>query len=114
MAGRWSSPRVGPVALAARTSGCRHARRAGTSRRVAGRHDPTFHDSSVRGMWHRGDMPSATDGSMPRGIDYEDTPSLCKCYRRDRPGDQSMPVTAKLSRKLYETFGDEITNELVD
>ncbi|MDP3938131.1 MAG: hypothetical protein Q8R92_08335 [Deltaproteobacteria bacterium] len=25
-----------------------------------------------------------------------------------------MPVTAKLSRKLYETFGDEDTNELVD
>ena len=25
-----------------------------------------------------------------------------------------MPVTAKLSRKFYETFGDEITNELVD
>ena len=25
-----------------------------------------------------------------------------------------MPVTAKLSRKFYEKFGDEITNELVD
>jgi uncharacterized protein (DUF885 family) len=25
-----------------------------------------------------------------------------------------MPVTAKLSRKFYETFGDEMTNELVD
>src|SRR2546426_1964676 len=25
-----------------------------------------------------------------------------------------MPVTARLSRKFYETFGDEITNELVD
>lgn len=25
-----------------------------------------------------------------------------------------MPVTAKLSRKFYETFGDEITNELVN
>jgi hypothetical protein len=25
-----------------------------------------------------------------------------------------MPVTAKLSRKFYETFGDEIANELVD
>jgi hypothetical protein len=25
-----------------------------------------------------------------------------------------MPVTAKLSRKFYEAFGDEITNELVD
>ena len=25
-----------------------------------------------------------------------------------------MPVTAKLSRKFYETFGDELTNELVD
>src|SRR5437867_12136380 len=25
-----------------------------------------------------------------------------------------MPVTAKLSRKFYDTFGDEITNELVD
>lgn len=25
-----------------------------------------------------------------------------------------MPVTAKLSRKFYETFGDEITNELVE
>ena len=24
-----------------------------------------------------------------------------------------MPVTAKLSRKFYETFGDDITNELV-
>jgi hypothetical protein len=25
-----------------------------------------------------------------------------------------MPVTAKLSRKFYETFGEDITNELVD
>lgn len=25
-----------------------------------------------------------------------------------------MPVTAKLSRKFYETFGDELTNELVE
>ncbi|MBI4502073.1 MAG: hypothetical protein HY700_13045 [Gemmatimonadetes bacterium] len=25
-----------------------------------------------------------------------------------------MPVTAKLSRKFYETFGDDITNELVE
>src|SRR2546426_2334103 len=25
-----------------------------------------------------------------------------------------MPLTAKLSRKFYEAFGDEITNELVD
>ena len=25
-----------------------------------------------------------------------------------------MPVTAKPSRKFYETFGDEITNELVE
>ena len=25
-----------------------------------------------------------------------------------------MPVTAKLSRRFYETFGDEITNELVE
>lgn len=25
-----------------------------------------------------------------------------------------MPVTAKLSRKFYETFGDEIASELVD
>jgi len=25
-----------------------------------------------------------------------------------------MPVTAKLSRKFYERFGDELTNELVD
>ena len=25
-----------------------------------------------------------------------------------------MPVTARLSRKFYETFGDEITNEFVD
>ncbi len=25
-----------------------------------------------------------------------------------------MPVTAKLSRRFYETFGDEIANELVD
>jgi len=26
----------------------------------------------------------------------------------------AMPVTAKLSRKFYETFGDEIANELVE
>ncbi len=26
----------------------------------------------------------------------------------------AMPVTAKLSRKFYETFGDELANELVD
>jgi len=25
-----------------------------------------------------------------------------------------MPVTAKLSRKFYERFGDELTNELVE
>ncbi len=25
-----------------------------------------------------------------------------------------MPVTAKLSRKFYETFGEDLTNELVD
>jgi len=25
-----------------------------------------------------------------------------------------MPVTAKLSRKFYDTFGDEIANELVE
>ncbi len=25
-----------------------------------------------------------------------------------------MPVTARLSRKFYETFGEEVTNELVD
>src|SRR5204863_8778202 len=25
-----------------------------------------------------------------------------------------MPVTAKLSRKFYETFGDDVANELVD
>lgn len=25
-----------------------------------------------------------------------------------------MPVTAKLSRKFFETFGDELTNELVE
>ena len=25
-----------------------------------------------------------------------------------------MPITAKLSRKFYETFGDELTNELVE
>jgi len=25
-----------------------------------------------------------------------------------------VPVTAKLSRKFYETFGDEIANDLVD
>ncbi len=25
-----------------------------------------------------------------------------------------MPVTAKLSKKLYDTLGDEVTNELVD
>jgi len=25
-----------------------------------------------------------------------------------------MPITAKLSRMFYETFGDELTNELVD
>ena len=25
-----------------------------------------------------------------------------------------MPLTAKLSRKFYETFGDDIANELVD
>ncbi len=25
-----------------------------------------------------------------------------------------MPVTAKLSRKFYETFGEDVTNELVD
>src|SRR3954470_3531171 len=27
---------------------------------------------------------------------------------------ESMPVTAKLSRRFYEQFGDELTNELVE
>src|SRR4029077_5029611 len=35
-------------------------------------------------------------------------------YRRIRPGACSMPVTARLSRKFYEKFGDELTNELVE
>jgi hypothetical protein len=29
-------------------------------------------------------------------------------------GRPSLPVTAKLSRKFYDPFGDEIANELVD
>jgi hypothetical protein len=34
----------------------------------------------------------------------------------DRPDarEHAMPVTAKLSRKFYDTLGEEITNELVD
>ena len=32
----------------------------------------------------------------------------------DPIGGSLMPVTARLSRKFYETFGDEIANELVD
>jgi hypothetical protein len=32
----------------------------------------------------------------------------------DLNGRVQMPVTAKLSRRFYERFGDEITNELVD
>jgi hypothetical protein len=32
----------------------------------------------------------------------------------DQTADSRMPVTAKLSRKFYETFGEEVTNELVD
>src|SRR5439155_17214107 len=34
-------------------------------------------------------------------------------YRRLEE-ERSMPVTAKLSRKFYEKFGDELTNELVE
>src|SRR5207248_915213 len=30
------------------------------------------------------------------------------------PEQDTVPVTAKLSRKFYETFGDEIANELVN
>src|SRR5207247_8775949 len=32
----------------------------------------------------------------------------------DRPPRGIVPVTAKLSRKFYEAFGDEIANDLVD
>jgi hypothetical protein len=31
-----------------------------------------------------------------------------------QPREAPLPVTAKLSRKFYETFGDEIANELVE
>ena len=37
-------------------------------------------------------------------------PLSCPRIRLDMP----VPVTAKLSRKFYDTFGDEIANELVD
>jgi hypothetical protein len=33
---------------------------------------------------------------------------------RSLPGARAVPVTAKLSRRFYEAFGDETTNELVD
>ena len=37
-----------------------------------------------------------------------------RAYRVAGPlNELSMPVTAKLSRKFYERFGDELTNELV-
>jgi hypothetical protein len=32
----------------------------------------------------------------------------------DPPGELAMPVTARLSRKFYERFGDDLTNELVE
>jgi len=35
---------------------------------------------------------------------------LCRRTRLE----YAVPVTAKLSRKFYETFGDDITNKLVD
>src|SRR6266705_1955757 len=34
--------------------------------------------------------------------------------RRSRKQLSNMPVTAKLSRKFYETFGEDLTNELVE
>ena len=34
--------------------------------------------------------------------------------RRRPPLERLVPVTAKLSRKFYDTFGDEITNEFVE
>ena len=40
-------------------------------------------------------------------------PSVGLDCRRTRE-ERSMPVTAKLSRKFYEKFGDDLTNELVD
>src|SRR5688572_9327551 len=40
-------------------------------------------------------------------------PSVPLDCRRTR-GERSMPVTVVLSRKFYEKFGDDITNELVD
>ena len=33
--------------------------------------------------------------------------------RRRPPLERLVPVTAKLSRKFYDTFGDELTNEFV-
>lgn len=40
----------------------------------------------------------------------------CRAYLRLRPASQGapLPVTANLSRKFYEVFGDEIANELVN
>src|SRR5437870_7452856 len=41
-------------------------------------------------------------------------PSLHSRWSPVNPSEGPMPVTAKLSRKFYETFGDEIANELVE
>ena len=40
-------------------------------------------------------------------------PGVALQWRRTRL-ENPVPVTAKLSRKFYEKFGDDITNELVD
>jgi hypothetical protein len=40
-------------------------------------------------------------------------PSVCSSRDRFNPLGASLPVTAKPSRKSYETFGDDIANELV-
>jgi len=57
--------------------------------------------------------PSADFGTGTR--DFDDKPTLpareigtSACLER------SVPVTAKLSKKFYETFGEDVTNELVN
>jgi hypothetical protein len=58
------------------------------------------------------DIVVAADWFAPRGIDTHDR----RTYHYDgidSEQESRMPVTAKLSRRFYEQFGDELTNELV-
>jgi hypothetical protein len=57
-----------------------------------------------------GEIVHSAVGDEPR-FAYRVLPSICY-GGAGSPTEIRMPVTARLSRKFYDTFGDEIANEL--